>query len=145
MSGPFDPGGLGAVDALHQALGDRVQIRLVELSHSHEGPGSHGTEVDRLVLCLLGVGLALQLEGALLHLDDARAQLGPGRPGEPEVGVPFRGGAPLTLFEKAVLVLSVAQHLRRPVVVGQRGVEHHEIRHEVGPARSQLEADQGAE
>jgi hypothetical protein len=32
---PFDPDGPGAVDAPHQPLGDRVDVRLVELSHGH--------------------------------------------------------------------------------------------------------------
>jgi hypothetical protein len=77
-----------------------------------EAPGSHGTELDRLVLDLLRLGL-VQLECALLYFDDARPQLGPGRLGEPEVGVPLGGGAPLTLFQKRLLTRSVTSSGRR--------------------------------
>jgi hypothetical protein len=48
-----------------------VEVRLVELTHGHQSASPDRAQIHRLMLGggLLGLGLALQLEGALLHLD----------------------------------------------------------------------------
>ena len=64
-------------------------------SYGHQSASPDGAQIHRLVLGLLGLGLALQLERALLHLDHPRTQLGPDALREPEVGVQLGRCPPL--------------------------------------------------